>query len=144
MDQPLDGSVTVIFQPTRGKSAKQRGLQHLWYRDVVNSGVGGKYEEDEDILDVYCKYRWGIAIATQSDEYLAELFIYYSRKYGKDPDRMMWWTREHIHTEKFTVTEMATFLTQIQRWYGIRHGVNLTDPDAYGWKGLLEMTDERI
>ncbi len=142
--RPLDGSTTVTISATGSKSARQRGLQHIWYNDIVMSGLGSKYEADEDILDVYCKYRWGIRILTadsigpNENDYLTDSYLTYSKANAKDPDKMMWWTQQNIHTEAMNTSQMAQFLTAIKENYAIDMGVNLTDPDQRGWDNLLE------
>ncbi len=141
--KPLDGSITVTVSPTGSKSARQRGLQHIWYNDIVMSGLGGVYEANEDILDVYCKYKWGIRILTteqtgvNDDDYLTDSFLTYSKANGKDAKKMMWWTSQNIHTEDMSQSQMAQFLTAMKDHYDMM-GVNLTDPDARGWEGLLD------
>lgn len=141
--RPLDGSVTVTISATGSKSARQRGLQHIWYGDITLSGLGGYYESNEDILDVYCKYRWGIRILTSEptgvneNDYLTDAYLAYFEKNGKDPKKMMWWTAQNIHTEDMSQSQMAQFLTAVKNHYD-EMGVNLTDPDARGWEGLLD------
>jgi hypothetical protein len=143
--KPLDGSVTVTMSPTGSKSARQRGLQHIWYNDIVMSGLGGEHEANEDIIDVFCKYKWGIRILTSEqtgvndDDYLTDAYLAYHEKNGKDPGKMMWWVAQNIHTEDMSQSQMAQFLTKIKEHYD-EMGVNLTDPDARGWEGLMEMT----
>ena len=58
MDLPADGTIEVTIAQLRTKSARQRGLQHLWYADVVKSGVGGEHESAEDLLDWASKYKF--------------------------------------------------------------------------------------
>ena len=143
--KPLDGSVTVTISATGSKSARQRGLQHIWYDDIVMSGLGGQHEANEEILDVYCKYRWGIRILTaepigpNENDYLTDSYLAYSKANGKDPGKMMWWTAQNIHTEDMSNSQMARFLTAIKENYAIDMGVNLTDPDQRGWDNLLEV-----
>jgi len=111
--RPLDGSLTVTLSPTGSKSARQRGLQHIWYNDIVMSGLGGKYEANEDIIDVFCKYKWGIRILTTEQtgvnelDYLTDAYLTYHEKNGKDPKKMMWWTAQNIHTEDMSQSQMA-------------------------------------
>jgi hypothetical protein len=142
----LDGSSTITFSATGSKSARQRGLQHIWYDDVVMSGLGGAYESNDEILDLYCKYRWGIRIllsestGPNENDFLSETYLAYFEKHGKDPARMMWWTAQNIHTEDMSNNQMAQFLTAFRNYYGHEVGVNLTDPDAKGWANLLEMS----
>lgn len=136
------GTTEVVIRNVGTKSVKQRGLQHIWYQDIVRSGKGGQYEADEHTLDIYLKYRWGLKIMLPTRPLLAEAYVEYSNTHKHQPDRMMWWVEQNVHTEQMTVNEMAQFLTAIFDWYVIRHGFNLTDPDEYGWKGLLDIADE--
>lgn len=144
---PLDGSVTVTVSSTGSKSTKQRGLQHVWYNDIVMSGLGGKYEANDEILDVYCKYRWGIRILTSEaigpneNFHLGEAYIEYSRIHKANAEKMMWWTKQNIHTEQMSNNQMAQFLTAIRDYYGHEVGVNLADPDEKGWGNLLEIAE---
>ena len=131
-----DGSMTVTVGSTGSKSSRQRGLQHIWYTDIVRSGLGGKYEEDEEILDLYCKHKWGVRILCEDDNF-AELFLSYSTQHKSDPGKMKWFVKNHVHTEQMTNNQMAQFLTEIRDHYA-QLGVNLTDPDARGWDKLLE------
>lgn len=146
---PIDGSITVTLSSTGSKSARQRGLQHIWYDDIVMSGLGGEHESSPEGLDIYCKYRWGIRILTaddigpNEDSYLAENFSEYSKKYHADPNKMVWWVTQNIHTEDMNTNQMAQFLTEIQRYYAIVVGVNLTDPDEKGWESLLKIAEEK-
>jgi len=143
--RPIDGSVTVTISKTGSKSSRQRGLQHIWYNDIVMSGLGGEYEANETILDVYCKYRWGIRIllsepiGPNENDYLADAYIEYVKSNKHNPSKMMWWTGQNIHTEDMSNNQMAQFLTAIRDYYGHEVGVNLTDPDLRGWEGLLEV-----
>jgi len=135
----------VTISATGSKSARQRGLQHIWYDDIVMSGLGGLHEHNEAILDVYCKYRWGIRILTaepigpNENDYLTDSYLAYAKYNSDDPEKMMWWTNQNIHTEAMNTSQMARFLTCIKEYYAIDIGVNLTDPDMRGWGGLLEV-----
>lgn len=145
---PTDGSVSITISATGSKSARQRGLQHIWYHDIIMSGLGGTHESTEESLDLFCKYKWGIQILTvdeigpNEDGHLGDAFVEYSLKHKSDPKRMMWWTRQNIHTESMDNNQMAQFLTRIQEHYAHEMGVNLTDPDARGWDSLLKIAEE--
>ena len=136
-DLPLDGSVTVTISPTGSKSAKQRGLQHIWYNDVINSGLGGEYESDKESLDLYAKWRWCLDILCR-DENFADMFLDYHAKHKDSKSKMRWFITNHVHTEDLSNNEMAEFLTEFQRHYS-ELGVNLTDPAAQGLEKLLRM-----
>lgn len=138
LDLPYDGTVEVVIQAIGSKSARQRGLQHIWYNDVVKSGIGGEYESGTDILDLACKYRWALPIMVRDDEYFAEMYLAYSNAWKQDPDRMRWWVKHNVHTEALNKSQMAEFLTMFKDHY-TELGVNLTDPDERGWSNLLEV-----
>lgn len=146
---PMDGNLTVVLCRTGSKSKKQRGLQHIWYQDIVKSGLGGRLEEDEDILDVACKYRWGIRIlisertGANADGHLEDAYLEQVKLHKNNPAKMMWWTAQMIHTEGMSNNQMAQFLTRIRDHYGYEVGVELTDPDDKGWGNLLEQAEER-
>ena len=137
MDLPVDGTWQVVFQPVGTKSARQRGLQHIWYNDIVTSGIGDHYDNDKERLDLKCKYRFGLPIMIRDDGHFAELYLGYNKKFKSDSERMMWFVKTHVHTEQFSQAQMAEFLTRIQEEYS-QLGVNLTDPDQKGWANLLE------
>jgi hypothetical protein len=138
LERPIDGTIQITISQVTGKSGRQRGLQHIWYGDVIKAGIGDKYESDKELLDLKCKYRWGLPILIRDDTLFAELYLAYSRKFKSDPERMMWFVKTHVHTEQFTQSQMAEYLTMFRDYYGIDLGVNLTDPDQKGWANLLE------
>lgn len=139
MDLEVDGTVQVTIQSVGTKSARQRGLQHIWYNDIVKSGIGDHYDCDPELLDLKCKFKYGLPILVRDDEKMAELYLGYHKKFKGDPDRMMWFVKTHVHTEEFSKSQMAEYLTYIQNHYAIELGVNLTDPDSKGWANLLEV-----
>ncbi len=141
MDLPVDGTVQVTFTGVGTKSARQRGLQHIWYNDIVASGIGDHYDSDKELLDLKCKYKFGLPILIRDDDMMAELYLAYAKKFKQDSERMMWFVKTHVHTEQFSMSQMAEFLTRIQEEY-VQLGVNLTDPDARGWGNLLDYVEE--
>ncbi len=132
----LDGKTKVTLSSAGSKSAKQRALQHVWYRDVVKSGIGGIDEESEKGVDIKSKRDFGMIIVFRNPEKyqeflsLHDLAIY---KHHKDSDFMKYFYHEHFHTEWFDTTEMAEFLTHFEIYYS-KLGVNLSDP--IDWKLL--------
>ena len=138
MDLPVDGTVQVTLQAIGTKSARQRGLQHIWYNDIVQSGIGDHYDCDLELLDLKCKYKYGLPILIRDDSMMAELYLGYSKKFRADRDRMMWFVKTHVHTEQFSKNQMAEFLTMMLEEYS-QLGVNMTDPDSKGWGNLLEV-----
>ena len=138
VDLPSDGTIEVVIQKVGTKSARQRGLQHIWYDDVVKSGLGGEYESGKDILDLACKYRWALPILVRDDTFFAEMYLAYSNAWKQDPERMKWWVKQNVHTEALSQNQMAEYLTLFKDHY-VEMGVNLTDPEQRGWDNLLEI-----
>lgn len=140
---PLDGSFTLTISSTGDKSSRQRGLQWLWYRDVVLSGVGGNDEADSTRLHLVSKYRWCLPILVRDDDQFAELWLDYFNKW-RNPnkeahkDRFEWFVDNHVSTERLNQSQMAEYLTAFKDHYCIELGVNLTDPAAKGWEDLLK------
>ena len=142
MDRPIDGTIEVVVQGLATKSARQRGLQHIWYADVVKSGLGGEHESAEDLLDWACKYKWCLPLQIQGDGNFAEVYLGYSKKYKSNPEKMKWFVKAFVHTELLSNNEMASYLTSFRDYYD-EMGVNLTDPDEKGWANLLEQAEEK-
>jgi hypothetical protein len=142
LDRPMDGSIQVVISGVANKSARQRGLQHIWYGDVVKSGLGGEHESAEDLLDWACKYKWCLPLMIIGDGNFAEVYNGYSKKYRSDPEKMKWFVKMFVHTEYLSNNEMATYLTKFRDYYD-ELGVNLTDPDEKGWANLLDQAEER-
>jgi hypothetical protein len=135
----LDGKTKVSVSPAGSKSARQRGLQHIWYRDVARSGIGGIAEESEKNIDVKAKREFAMPIIYKDPEkYHYQLTLYYLVSHRLDqPEFESYFFVNHVHTEDFDTSEMAEFLTAFQVYY-TGHGVNLTDPVD---KKLLEHKD---
>ena len=127
-DIQADGTWKVTISKSAGKSARQRGLQWTWYRDVVRSGMGGRDEADEHRLDLVSKFRWCLPIKLREDDFFAELYAMYKAKHGDDKDRMMWFVETKVHTEELDSSQMAEFLTSFQRYY-LGEGFPLSDPE---------------
>ncbi|MCP4501260.1 MAG: hypothetical protein GY822_14970 [Deltaproteobacteria bacterium] len=124
----LTGKPQVTIAQTATKSARQRGLQYLWYDDIVNSGIGGERESTKESLDLACKWRWALPIWIRDDGDFASLFLLYSNKYKGDPAKMKYFIAQHVHTEQFTTSQMAEFLDEIHKHYATDLGISLTDP----------------
>lgn len=137
MDLPADGSMKVMFSGAKDKSARQRGLQWLWYSDVVKSGIGGSNEESEERLHLASKYRWALPILVRDDDFFAELWLSYFEANEHDPKKMEYFVDRHVSTEALNQAQMAEYLTNFQNHYAHKLGVNLTDPDDRGWGNLL-------
>ena len=129
-----DGKTMVVISGAKSKSVKQRGLQWLWYTNVAESGIGGKYEDTKKGVHLVSKYRWAIPILVRDDPNFCDLYHAWFELHANDDERKIWFVEEHVHTEKFTTSQMAEFLTDFQRYY-LDKGVNLADPQD---KKLLE------
>lgn len=132
-DLPADGKRKVVISDAGSKSARQRGLQWRWYTDVAQAGIGGAHEDTKEGVHLVSKYRWALPILIRDDEFFAQLWSAWSTNHQGDEDALRWFVDTQIHTEKFTTSQMAEYLTEFQRHYG--QLVNLTDPDD---RGLLE------
>lgn len=125
---PCDGKLKLTISDAGSKSSRQRGLQYIWYKDIVSSGIGGRHEENTESLHTACKYWFARPIFIRDDPFFADLDGMYVQLYGGNSDRMAWWASEQIHTEKLTTSQMGEYLTEIQKYYSGK-GVQLTDPD---------------
>jgi hypothetical protein len=142
MDRPVDGTIMVTISGVADKSARQRGLQHIWYADVVKSGLGGEHESSEDLLDWACKYKWCLPLLIIGDGNFAEVYNGYAKKYKADPEKMKWFVKQFVHTEQLSNNQMAQYLTKFRDHYDMM-GVNLSDPDEKGWNNLLDQVEQR-
>lgn len=127
----LDGRTKLTLSDAGNKSARQRALQWLWNTEVSKSGIGGKHEDTKEGVHLVSKYRWAVPIFNRDDVHFNDLYSIWVQLYGKDPDRMEWFIDNQVHTENFSVSQMAEFLTDFQRHYA-SNGVNLTDPNEMG------------
>lgn len=123
-----DGKLKIRICNAGDKSSRQRGLQWLWNTDVANSGKGGEHEDTKEGVHLVSKYRWAIPILIRDDPFFADIHAVWVQLYGKDKERMEWFTDTQVHTEKFNSTQMAEFLTEYQKHYVMR-GVELSDPE---------------
>ena len=130
----LDGKTKVTISDVGAKKPRQRGLQWIWYGDAANSGIGGEHEDTTNGVDLVSKYRWAIPILERDDELFSEIYCHFVKHYGADKVKMMQFVKDWVHTEKFSSSQMAEYLTNFQRYY-VEKGVNLTDPQD---KKLLE------
>jgi len=127
---PADGKLKIVISNAGDKSAKQRGLQWRWYTEIANAGIGGKHEDTKNGVHLVSKWKWGVPILIRDDEFFAALFGAWRDSHGLDEEAMLWFVDNHVHTEAFNVSQMAEFLTEVQRYYAPM--VNLTDPSMYG------------
>lgn len=128
-----DGKVKVVISNAGTKSAKQRGLQWKWYTEVSQAGIGGKHEDTKEGVHLLSKWRWGIPIFIRDNPFFADLFSAWKDKHVLDEEAMLWFVDNQVHTEKFTTSQSAEFLTDFQRHYS--QLIELTDP---AYKGLLK------
>lgn len=127
---PTDGKTKITISDTGSKSARQRGLQWRWNQDVAKSGIGGKHEDNKNGVHLVSKYRWAIPIFIRDDDFFADLYNSWIKAHGSNPERIEWFVDTQVHTENFSTSQMAEFLTEFQRYY-LDKGVNLTDPDDF-------------
>jgi len=127
-DIEADGKIKVTISNAGDKSARQRGLDWMWNTDIANSGMGGEFEDSKDNVHRVCKYKFAIPIFIRDDPFFAELYEIYIQLYKSDPDRMKWFIDLRVHTEEFSSTQMAEYLTDKQRYY-LDRGFPLRDPD---------------
>lgn len=127
-DLIADGKTEVVIRNAGTKTARQRALDWKWNTEIANSGIGGNHEDSKEGVHLISKYRWAIPILCRDDPFFSDLYALYLDKYGKEPERMMFFVNSQVHTEKFTTSQMAEYMTEKQRYYTGK-GVNLTDPN---------------
>ena len=130
----LDGKTKVVFSDAGTKSAKQRGLQWRGYEDKAKSGIGGRFSDTKENCDLEAKYRFAIPIFVRDDSKFAALYLMYCNKYEGNQEMMLYFVDQHVHTEKFNVSQMAEFLTEFRNDC-FRKGITLREPE---FKGLLD------
>ena len=143
LDQPLDGTMKIVISGAKDKSTRQRGLQWMGYTDVVKSGLGGIDEASETRLHLASKYRWCLPIQIRDDDHFAGLWMDFYNKWKSRPFEekqraFEWFVDNHVSTEALNRAQMAEYLTKFRDHYGHEVGVNLRDPDEFGWRNLLE------
>lgn len=128
--QPLDGTVQVTIGNVGTKSARQRGYEWILYEAIAKSGKGGKHEDEKNGVHLVCKYRFAVPIFIRDDSFFAELWTIYRQLYGSDEERMLWMVSTQVHTEKFSPSQMAEYLTELINYYTAR-GFELPQPDDH-------------
>lgn len=131
-DMDIDGSMKVEISESKSKSARQRGLQWTWYAEVAKSGIGR--HDDKELIDIDSKWQFGRPIMLRDDEFFCDLWPLIQDRYNDDPDRLREAVAFSIHTERFSTSQMAEFLTEFERYWRPK-GVDLTIPQD---KGLLK------
>lgn len=138
--EPVNGTRKVTFSGAKDKSSRQRGLQWIWYNDVVKSGLGGVDESDTKNLHRKAKALWCLPLQISGDDNFAEIYLDFHRRWHTQPEweeKFDWFIDNVVSTEKLNQAQMAEYLTAFKDYYGHEVGVNLTDPDEYGWRNLL-------
>lgn len=126
MELDCDSKTKITIASAGNKSARQRGLQWMWYTEVAKAGIGGRHEDTKDGVHLAAKFRWCLPIQLRDSDFFAELYLLFVEKYGNDPDRIEWFVDTQCSTEALSTSQMGEFLTEFQQHYG-QH-VNLTDP----------------
>ena len=142
--EPADGTRKVQFSGAKDKSTRQRGLQWIWYGDVVKSGIGGVDEESEQDLHLASKARWCLPIEIRDDDNFAEVYLAFHNRWHGTPlweAKFIWFVDRVVSTEDLNQAQMAEYLTAFRDHYGLDLGVDLTDPDARGWANLLQQEE---
>ena len=129
-----NGKIKVVFSDAGTKSVKQRGLQWIWYEDKAKSGRGGRLGDTKENCHLEAKYRFAVPILLRDDSFFADLYLAWCNKYEDSEEHMLYFVDKHVSTEKFTVSQMAEFLTEFKNDC-IRSGIDLTEPE---FRGLLD------
>jgi hypothetical protein len=127
----LDGKVKVTFSDAGTKSAKQRGLQWMWHEDIAKSGKGGSHFDTEDDVDLFMKYKFGRPIMIRDSDYFSDLWegwLSIVEAMEDKEERIKFFIRDHVRTEKFTTSQMAEYLTSIQK-FCITKGIFIREPE---------------
>ena len=139
--EPVDGTRKVTFAGAKDKSTRQRGLQWMWYGDVVKSGIGGEAEADKIELHLSSKARWCLPIEIRDDDNFAEVYLSFHQRWHRTAyweAKFRWFCERVVSTEDLNQAQMAEYLTAFLDHYSYDLGVELTDPDERGWANLLE------
>lgn len=129
-----NGKTKIVFSDSGCKSVKQRGLQWMGYEDKSKSGIGGRFSDTKENCHLEAKYRFAVPILLRDDSKFAGLYLLYCNKYEGDQEMMLYFTDQHVSTEKFSTRQMAEFLTDFRNDC-IRQGITLREPE---FKGLLD------
>lgn len=134
----LDGKVRVTFSDAGDKSVKQNNLWWMWCTDVSKSGIGGEHEDYEAGVHLMGKYLFVHPILqkdSKKNKDYADLYALYFDKYQFDKKKMEYFFEHHVSTTQLDKSQMAEALTSFKNYYGIKHGVNLREPE---FRGLLD------
>lgn len=128
--RPRDGKTKVTISGAAKKSDRQRGLQWVWYKDVVDSGIGGDMEETTKKVSILAKLLFGLPIMranVEKYEEFIDLYLTVNQAKAMDEKAMHFFIHNSMHTEWFDTSEMAQFLTAFQVYY-LNKGATLSDP----------------
>jgi len=131
---PCDGKLKVTISDAGTKSARQRGLQWIWYGDIAKSGKGGRHCDTPEGVHLVCKYRFALPIFIRDNGYFSDLWSIWYAAYKRDEKRILFFIDREVSTEEFSTSQMAEYLTEIQKDCYSKEIV-LTDPD---FRGLLD------
>ena len=130
---PANGKHEVVIRDVGNKTARQRGLQWRWFKDVANAGLGGRHEDTDVGVSLIFKYRFVLPVLERDDPNFSEIWTIWKENHlGQthnigDQDKILWFVDNVIHTESLTPGQMAEALTNFERYY-LSKGVNLTIP----------------
>lgn len=130
-----DGKLKVVISNAGSKTEKQNNLWWMWCTDVSKSGIGGEHEDHPDGVHLVAKYKIVHPILQRVSADYAGLYAAYYEKYEFDRKKMEFFFRHHVSTTDLDKKYMAEALTNFKNFYGIKHGVNLRDPE---FRGLLD------
>ena len=134
-----NGKTKVTFSDAGTKSVKQRGLQWMGYEDKAKSGKGGRLGDTKENCHLEAKYRFAVPILRRDDSFFADLYRGWSANclFLEDrEERMLYFVDKHVSTEKFSVSQMAEFLTDFRNDC-VQKGIELREPE---FKGLLDIS----
>ena len=120
----------ITIADSMSKTVRQRGLQWLWYGDVVDSGFGSFVNKDD--LHIASKWKFARPILMRDDPMFAFVFPGLTEAHKADKKKMKWIADKFISTEgkDFAINE---YLSEFERYWRPK-GVHLTIPE----KALLE------
>jgi len=124
-----NGKAKVTFSASGKKQDAQRGLQWMWNKEIEDSGIGSHDTAKE--VHLFCKTQFAAPILFRDNEHIRGLWELWYEKYKNDADRLLWFHEHVISTEDLNVSQMAEYLTDMQRYY-IPQGVQLTNPNDRG------------
>ena len=131
-----NGKVKVTFADAGSKTLKQNNLWFLWCTDVSRSGIGGEHEDHVDGVHLVGKYLFVVPILQRDDDFFAELYAAWYKAHQYDKERIEYFVAHHVSTTVLNKSQMAEALTAFKNHYGVKHRVNLREPE---FQGLLDI-----